>query len=298
MRAEVAFDASDGVGESAVWSQTEKALYWVDIIDKTVQRLEIATGRHDSWQMPDFPTAVALRERNGLLIAMARSVRLFDLDREPEIFVVPEPEILGNRLNEGRCDPQGRFWVGSMQTNLNPDGSEKEMTADTGRIYRVGPDAACTLADADHVYGISNTMAWRSDGAFLFADSLADTIYRFDYDAESGSIANRVVYAKAPGRGLPDGSTLDADGYLWNARFGGSCIIRFAPDGNIDRIVELPVTNPTSCTFGGDDLRTLFVTSARFTLSEQALVSNPREGGLLALDVGVAGTPEPRFAGP
>ena len=185
-----------------------------------------------------------------------------------------------------------------MQANLNPDGSEKKMTADTGRIYRIDPDGTCTVADPDHAYGISNTMAWRDDGTFLFADTLADTIYSYDYDAASGAIANRSVYAALPGRGYPDGSTLDAEGYLWNARFGGSCLIRFAPDGSIDRVVDLPITNPTSCTFGGDDLRTLFVTSARFTLSDQALADNPREGALLALDVGVAGLPEPLFAGP
>ncbi len=298
MSAEIAYDARDGVGESALWSPSERALYWVDIIAKTIQRVEIASGRQDQWTMPEFPTAVALRKKPGLLVAMARTVRLFDFDNEPEVFVEPEPDRPANRLNEGCCDPQGRFWVGSMQSNLNPDGSEKKMTADTGRLYRIDPDGTCTLNDPGHEYGITNTMAWRDDGSFLFADTLADTIYRFDFDAAAGVVGNRSVYAKEPGRGYPDGSTLDAAGYLWNARFGAGCLIRFAPDGGIDRIVDLPVTNPTSCTFGGDDLRTLFVTSARFTLSDAQLAANPQEGALLALDVGVGGKEEPVFAGP
>ncbi len=288
--------AANGVGESAHWSASERALYWVDITGRKVERYEPATRRHDSWPIPGFPEAIALRRNGGAVLALDNRVCLFDFSAEPRTLCIPEPDRPGNRLNEGVCDPEGRFWVGSMQNNIAPDGSPKAMDASSGRLFRIDADGRATVADV-HEYGISNTMAWRDDGIFLFGDTLARTIYAFDYDRASGRVSNRRVFASTTEHGYPDGSCLDAEGYLWNARFGGGAVIRYAPDGAIDRIVTLPVRNPTSCAFGGPGLRTLFVTSARFSLTNADIARNPNEGALLAVDVGVAGRLAARFAG-
>ena len=183
-----------------------------------------------------------------------------------------------------------------MQNNVAEDGSPKPMNASTGRLFRIDPDGSVTLADS-HEYGISNTMAWRADGTFLFADTLAHTIYVFDYEPAAGTISNRRVFAHTEAPGMPDGSCLDSEGYLWNARVGGSALIRYAPDGTIDRTLPLPVKAPTSCAFGGPDLATLYVTSARFGMTREEIAANPVEGALLAVDAGVKGIATSRFAG-
>jgi sugar lactone lactonase YvrE len=293
---EIAVPAANGVGESAHWSIREQALYWVDITGRTVERYEPGTRRRDSWPMPGFPEAIALRRTGGAILALDNRVCLFDFSATPRTLCIPEPDRPGNRLNEGVCDPEGRFWVGSMQNNIMPDGSPKPMDATSGRLFRIDADGSATLADP-HDYGISNTMAWRDDGTLLFGDTLAQTIYAFDYDRGAGTIGRRRVFAHTPDFGHPDGSCLDADGCLWNARFGGGALLRYKPDGTIDRVVKLPVRNPTSCAFGGHGLSTLFVTSARFGLSRDEIAANPNEGALLALDVGVAGVPASEFAG-
>jgi sugar lactone lactonase YvrE len=247
---EIALAVGNGVGERAHWSIDEAALYWVDITGRAIERFEPAANRHDRWPVAGFPEAIALRRKGGAILALDNRVCLFDFTGAPRMLCIPEPDRPGNRLNEGACDPQGRFRVGTMQNNIATDGSSKAIDAHSGRLFRIKADGAVAQADA-HEYGISNTMTWRADGAFLFADTLAQTIYRFDYDPASGAIANRRVFAHTETPGFPDGSCLDAKGYLWNARFGGAALIRYAPDGRIDRIVKLPVKNPTSCAFGG-----------------------------------------------
>lgn len=292
----VGLAAEDAVGESATWSTAERALYWVDIIGKSVERYDPASGRHDRWPVPGLPVAIALRGKGGAILALGNRVCLYDFGGEPRTLCIPEPDRPDNRLNEGACDPQGRFWIGSMQNNVAPDGSAKPITARTGALYRIDADGAVVRADT-HDYGISNTMVWRPDGVFLFGDTMDQTIYAFDYAAANGSIGNRRVFAHTQEPGSPDGSCLDADGYLWNTRYNGGSLIRYAPDGRTDRIVKLPVTNPTSCTFGGPDLATLFVTSGRYRLSCETIAANPAEGALLALDVGVKGVAAACFAG-
>jgi sugar lactone lactonase YvrE len=183
-----------------------------------------------------------------------------------------------------------------MQNNLNPDGSGREMTRSTGALYCVRPDGS-SRREVDDV-GLSNTLAWTADGGTLyFGDTLANLIWAFDCDLEAGRLANRRVFTDEKLPGFCDGSAIDAEGYLWNARFAGAAVVRLAPNGRVEEIVELPVTNPTSCCFGGPDLKTLYVTSARFALSDEQLRRNPLEGALLALHAGVGGTPSHRFGG-
>lgn len=294
----VVFEAGNMLGEGPTWSEAEQALYWVGIIDKKVHRLEPATGAFRTWDTPDFVTAMALREGGGAIVALATEICLLDFGTGRfETLCRPEADRPENRFNDGRCDRQGRFWVGSMESNLNDDGSPRPMAGTSGALWRIDPDGTATDLTGPTIQ-LSNTLAWSMDDRTMyFGDSLAQTIYAYDFDPAAGTIANRRVFARTDDHGVPDGSAIDEDGYLWNARFGGACVIRYAPDGSIDRIVEVPATNPTSCTFGGPGRRTLYITSAREGLSAEAIAENPREGDLFALDAGVAGPPDAQFAG-
>lgn len=295
MQAAVFFEARDIVGESIVWSSVEKALYWVDIGGRRIHRLEIAGHRHDTWPTPDFPTSIGMRKDGGFVVGLCQDVCFWQPDGAFEVFAVPEPDLLGNRLNEGRVAPDGSFWVSTMQNNLNADGSPKDMDLRSGALYRIDPSGGIRRL-TPNTYGITNTMGWTSDGYFLFADTLANEIYRFAYDAATNSLSDRRTIVKDFARGLPDGSCLDAEDHLWNCRVVGGCaVVQFDKDGKVLQLVELPVSWPTSCTFGGDDLATLFVTSARFTMTQDHLAAHPQEGSLLAVEGAGRGVPEPKF---
>jgi sugar lactone lactonase YvrE len=173
---------------------------------------------------------------------------------------------------------------------VNADGSSSEAGGQDGILYRVDPDYRVTIHRRN--LGISNTLAWNPDRRrFYFGDSLANTIWSYDYDRATGDITGEAPFLQDFSRGLPDGSTVDADGYLWNCRFSGGCIVRVAPNGKIDRVVEMPVKNITTCTFGGPDRRTLYVTTA----TAEAPPGDRLAGGLYALEANVAGQPENRF---
>jgi sugar lactone lactonase YvrE len=282
-------DAKNKLGEVPVWCPIEQALYWVDIEGKLLQRLTPATGLVRRWKMPERIGSFALRERGGLVCAFASGFAFFDLETEAVEWIArPEAETPRNRFNDGKCDRAGRFWAGTMDDRLADH---------TGALYRLDPDKSVHRMALG--VGISNSLAWSPDDRFFyFADTLDRAIYVYDFDAVTGTIANRRMLADHEDQpGNPDGSTIDAEGFLWNAQWDGWRLVRFAPDGRVDRVVPLPVQKPTSCMFGGPDLSTLYVTSAVWDLEGEALARQPWAGGLLALDVGVRGLQEPRFAG-
>ena len=292
--------AADGTGESIVWDERDEALWWVDITGRRVHRLEPASGKHALHPAPDIVTSLGLRADGGLILGLRSTIVRWDGQAalEPanlEVLATPEPDMPENRLNEGVVGPDGAFWVGTMQNNIAEDGTAVEIEHSSGGLHRLAADGGLTRLSRPE-YGITNTMAWPDERTFLLGDTLADTIYAFDRDPGTGALTNRRPFAAGFGRGLPDGSCLDAEGYLWNCRFGGGCVVRFTPDGAVDRVLELPCTSPTTCTFGGPERRTLFITSARFGVDPAQVRANPSEGGLFALEVGVAGRPEHRFA--
>jgi sugar lactone lactonase YvrE len=296
MQATIVLDAKNIVGESIIWSGDEQALYWVDIGGRRIHRLEVEGGRHDTWPTPDFPTSIGMREDGGFIVGLAHEVCLWRPDGNFETFVVPEPDRPGNRLNEGKVAPDGAFWVSTMQNNLNPDGSPKDMDSHVGAVYRIDPKGTVTQLTPNE-YGITNTMAWTSGNRFLFADTLANEIYAFDYDPSAEAISNRRTIVSGFERGLPDGSCLDSEDALWNCRVvGGAAVARFSETGAQLGLIDLPVSWPTSCTFGGGDLTTLYITSARFTMTEAHLAAHPVEGSLVAVKTTVRGRPEPKFA--
>ncbi|RFB78073.1 SMP-30/gluconolactonase/LRE family protein [Methylovirgula sp. 4M-Z18] len=284
-------------GESIVWDERRESLCWVDIGNRRIHRLHPASGRHEQWDAPDFATSIGLREDGSAIVGLAREVALWDFGGPFRTLATPEPHLPDNRLNEGVVAPDGSFWVGTMQSNLNPDGSEKEMTAMQGFLYRIAPDGRVTQLTKQAV-GISNTMVWLDDGRFVSADTLANQMHVYRVAEDGAGLYDRQDFFGPYDRGLPDGSCLDAEGYVWNCRVvGGYAVARIAPDGTLDRLIDLPCAWPTSCTFGGPDLATLYVTSARFTMSAEHLAANPQEGALFAVETGCRGRLHHRFKG-
>jgi sugar lactone lactonase YvrE len=272
---ECVVDAGCELGEGPLWDPSTGRLYWIDIIARRLHAFEGVGRSPTMWELPTSPGALALREDGGLLVALADGLADFDpvtgmsADR-----LDPEPELPENRLNDGATDRQGRFWFGSMESSA---------TERAGSVYRFDRDGSIHQLFTN--VAIPNSLAFSPGGEVMyFADSTDRTIYAFDYDSATGTPSNRRVFA-VTGVGVPDGSTVDADGFLWNAEWGASRLVRYAPDGTIDRIVELPCEKPTCCAFGGPELDVLYVTSARIG-SEHP---EPQAGGLFALRPGVTG---------
>ncbi len=294
MNAELKLPAMDIVGESAVWSVDEGALYWVDIGGVRLHKLDPETGRHKTFVPPDRPTSIGLCRGGGAIVGLLKTVVLWDGGNGFSELARVEPDMPDNRLNEGRVAPDGSFWVGTMQNNLTELGEPKDIRRSSGAIYRIQNDGNVSSL-TEPQFGIANTMIWTDDNRFICADTLANQLFVYDLHT-SGTLLNRRDFGVPFSRGLPDGSCLDSEGYIWNCRVvGGGCLVRWAPDGTVDRVVDLPCSWPTSCTFGGRDLDTLFVTSARFTMGSDHLEAHPQEGGLFALRPGVRGRPEPLF---
>jgi sugar lactone lactonase YvrE len=294
--AAVIFEARNIVGESIIWSPAEAALYWVDIVGSAIHRLDPATGAHRQWATPELPTSVGLRRGGGFIVGLRQRVALWSPGGTFATFAVPEPDKPGNRLNEGVVAPDGSFWVGTMQDNIGSDGGPKPAPDRTGRLYRISAEGKVTALSPER-FGITNTMVWLDDGSFVTADTVTNSLFRFDYDPVALTLANPRPFASSLPRGLPDGSTRDTAGAVYNCRVaGGAGIARIDPAGDVE-MIELPVRSPTSCTFGGPQLQTLYVTSARFGMSEAEVATHPLEGALLAIPFSVQGKRSSTFAG-
>lgn len=280
------------LAEGACWDVATQALYWVDIAGFKACRLQGGAQRH--WQLHEPVSAFIPTQAGDALVTLASGVHRLALDSPEQapalrLWCQADP-VAGNRANEARCDPQGNLWLGSMQNNLDAEGGDLPLERRSGGLFRI--DHQGRVAPLLAGQGIVNTLLWSDDGAWLYsADTLDGVIYRYPLDAQ-GLPGPRQVWAAEHPRGAPDGSAMDADGYVWNARWGGHCLLRFAPDGSLDRVVELPVEHPTSCVFGGPDLTRLYVTSSR-----QGGSHNPLDGAVLWADLGVRGQPCQRFGG-
>ena len=294
MTVECLVPAGDKCGEGAVWVAAENSVYWTDINRFLIHRYDMARAALKSWFFDEPVVALSLTSRpDQMLVALgSKLIRWWpETDRRADFgFDLPgSPRV---RLNDGRSDPAGNFWVGSMKNNVLPDGELGEAGPGEGVLYRVDPAGAVTEWRKD--LGISNTLCWSPDTSrFYFGDTLANEIRVYDYDRTSGAISNERVFFAGFDRGLPDGSAIDSAGYLWNCRFGGGCIVRIAPDGQIDRVIDMPVHNVTTCAFGGADLRTLFITTASIV----APPGNRLAGSLFTLQVDVPGMAENTFGG-
>ncbi|MGA3300753.1 MAG: SMP-30/gluconolactonase/LRE family protein [Candidatus Acidiferrales bacterium] len=282
----------DVCGEGAVWHAAENAVYWVDINRFLIHRFQVADAAVRSWIFDVPVTALSLTDRDDvLLVVLGSGVILWepatDKRHDPLFKYEAWPAV---RLNDARSDPRGSLWVGSMRNNIATDGSAIEFGGTDGVLLRLDADGKTSVWRKD--IGISNTMAWSPDRRrFYTGDSIANVIWAYDYDQATGAISNERPFLQGFARGLPDGSAMDAEGFLWNCRYYGNCVVRVAPNGKIDRVVEMPVKNITTCCFGGADLKTLFVTTA----SAHAPLGDRLAGSLFAIRTEVKGQAENRF---
>ena len=288
---ECVLDIRAVLGECPVWCAKASALYWIDIPVGRLNRFDPSSGENRVWTLPEPIGSFALWDDRAVLAALKSGIHRFDLeDGTLTRLAQPEPDLPHNRLNDGRCDRAGRFWVGSMAEPPDP-------TQPSGTLYRV---------DADRNYSpmvrgliVSNGLAFSPDGRTLFhSDSHAAvrTIWAWDLDPGTGDIFNRRVFCDTHGMpGRPDGGAVDADGCYWMAANDGWELVRFTPKGKVDRRIALPVAKPSMLAFGGSRLETIYVTSIRpegIDLSDQ-----PMAGSLFAVEAGVQGLPEPPYAG-
>jgi sugar lactone lactonase YvrE len=285
-------EARNVVGESPLWDPSAGVVYWTDVNGFRIQRYRPPTGEVTTWRFDEPVTTLSLTtDPARLLVALGSRLILWNPATDARVPLArPEPRTPYNRLNDGATDPNGVFWIGSMRNNVAVDGAHQDVSGTTGSLYRVAGDGQVSVWDTG--YGITNTVAWSPDGkTFYCGCSVANVIYAYDYDVPAASLSNRRPFVADLKRGVPDGSAVDSQGFLWNCRYGGHCIVRVAPDGTIDGIVEMPVSNVTNCAFGGDDLRTLYVTTASLHIGPD----EPLAGALFALPTEVAGLPTGRY---
>ena len=276
--------SANRLGEGPVWAAAEARLYWFDIKGRRLNWHAPARDETGGYDLPCRASAAAVRAGGGLLLATEAGLAEFDpasgAVRMRQAFDFGE----GFRSNDGKVDPMGRFWWSTMDDNHGER---------PGAIYRTDPDGATEqLLDGIH---IPNTVSFSPDGAtFYLADSRRQTLFAY----QTADLSEVREFAHTRGQdATPDGSAVDAEGYLWNAQWGGGRVVRYGPDGQIDRIVALPVRQTSSCAFGGPDLATLYVTSAWDGLSPAERDAQPLAGGLFAFEPGARGLPIPTFQG-
>ena len=284
-----ALDIRASLGECPVWSTAEQALYWADINAPSLNRFDPATGGNRVMPMPSSIGSFALRKRGGFIVALRDGLWLARPDGTLERRVVEAPyDPAHHRFNDGRCDPQGRFFAGTMN---------EKRDAPSAALYRIDTDFAITEIFANLT--ISNGLAWSPDGRTMYhADTPALTINAFDFDAASGMPSKRRVFARFEAEtDRPDGASVDSEGCYWIAFYRGGRVVRLSPAGKMLASFPLPAKCPTMCAFGGADLKTLYVTSARQQRDAEELARLPQSGGIFAMRVDVPGLPEPAFAG-
>jgi L-arabinonolactonase len=291
MRIEVLVDVKTILGEGPLWDVEEQRLYWIDSFGMNVFRAT-ADGREiRAWDVPQKIGSMALRKSGGAVVSLARGFHFLDFRTgDVELIVDPEPGRTNNRLNDGKVDRRGRFIAGSMDTMEE---------GPSGALYRLDPDLS--LHKLDDKIIVSNGPCWSPDSkTFYFADTWSGEIWKYDYDLATGSVANRRTFAKVDRSrgGAADGSTVDAEGCLWNALVYDGRLVRYRPDGSVDRIIEMPVKKVTSVMFGGPALDILYVTSMAKPPLPRFPGDGVQRGSLFAIyDLGIKGVPEPRFAG-
>jgi L-arabinonolactonase len=284
-------DAKAAVGECPVWCGITQSLYWVDIPNGQLNCFNPTTGVNQIWTFAEPIGSFGLRAQGGAILALKSGFHLFDFATgNLQKLVNPESDKAENRLNDGRCDRAGRFWAGSMRDP--PDPRQK-----TGVLYRLDADYRCLQVVEDLF--VSNGLAFSPDDRILYhSDSYVSvrTVWAWDFDLADGVISNRRVFVNTAGMpGRPDGAAIDADGCYWMAAIDGWEVVRFTPAGRVDRRIALPVSQPSMIAFGGRDLGTMYITSIR--PPDADLSRQPQAGGLFAVNAGVKGLPEPRYAG-
>jgi L-arabinonolactonase len=290
MKIEILVDVKTTLGEGPLWDVQEQRLYWVDSMDGRVFRCT-ADGRElRAWEVGQKIGSMCLRQKGGAILSLQRGFHRLDLaSGAVELIHDPEPGKADNRLNDGKVDRQGRFIAGSMDT---------QEAGPNGALYRLDPDMTVTKLEEGIV--VSNGPCWSADGrTFYFTDTWSGQISAYDYDTATGAIANKRAFAKMNHEGAGfDGATVDAEGCVWSAHVYVGKLVRYTPDGAIDRVIDMPVKKVTSVMFGGPELDVLYVTSMAKPPLPRFPGDGQDRGALFAITgLGIRGLPEARFAG-
>ena len=289
---QIAVDCQTRLGECPLWHSGEDALYWVDIEGRTLWRHDPATGETRSWPTPDRVGSFAFVASGGFLLALPDRIVRWTPDSGPaETVIAALPgQAKGTRLNDGRCDRQGRFVVGAFdETTRQPIGS----------VWRLELDGSVTTLIAAGIT-CANATCFSPDGRTMyFGDTPSGNIWAYAYDPAPGAPLGerRLLTDSRDQPGKPDGAVVDAEGFVWNAQVFGNRLARYAPDGRLDRAIDLPIKNPTCPCFGGPGLTTLYLTSLRGSRALSDWQPGPIDGTILALAPGVQGLPEVMFQG-
>jgi sugar lactone lactonase YvrE len=279
------------LGEGPLWDWRTQVIHWLDIDLHRLHRLDPASGVHDQAELPYAVAAIGLRAAGGLIAATRHGFAAWDwAARVPEPIVDPEAG-RPTRFNDGAVDSRGRFWAGTIA--LDPD----RYHIPDNRLYRLDPDGSVHLMESGLT--ISNGLGWSPDDRTMYlTDTVAQKIYAYDFDAERGLIGNRRDFVHTPDQpGFPDGLAVDAEGGVWSARIAAGLIVRYDNQGRVDRELLLPVTCPTSCTFGGPELDRLLITTSWHILSDSDKTNQPHAGDLFAVWPGFRGRRAALFAG-
>lgn len=292
MDIEVVLDAHAIIGESPTWSAAENALYWIDVKKPALHRYHPHNGNCRTWPVSSDIGAFALLDGNAALLALRYGLHRLDLTIGTLTRLAPPPfDSTLFRFNEGQCDSSGRFWVGVMFDPV--EGSPPPQRASLYSFTLRGG-----LRQEHDAAELHNGMALSADGRrFFLTHSYSGLIYTFDFNPDVGQLGSRELFAQVPAAvGLPDGAAIDAEGGYWCAVHGGGRLRRYKPDGQLDREIMLPVSQPTMCAFAGDDLDVLYVTSAADGLDAEQMRAQPLAGALLRLRPGVRGISRPHIA--
>jgi sugar lactone lactonase YvrE len=285
---DVALAARAGLGEGPVWDELRAQLIWVDIVGRAVHFYDPQSGRDRATQLEQMPGVAIPRRSGGLVLALGHGFAFLDPDGHVDpIEEIPQGPVTA-RMNDGNCDAMGRFWAGTMGLAEEPG---------AGALYRLDPDLTVTCV-LDSVTE-SNGIDWSPDDRLMYyIDSVERRVDVFDFELSSGTIANRRPFAHIDeGEAVPDGLTVDADGGVWVALWGGSQVRRYRADGSLERVIALPTRQITSCAFGGSGLQDMYVTSAREWLAPEVLAQEPDAGALFVCRPGVKGRLQRAFAG-
>ena len=289
-QAELIVDAKAELGEGPIWDPRSKVLLWVNILGKQLRMYDPVSDADRVIELDQMPGTVVLRAKGGLMLALEGGFASFDPDTNAIEFITdPESDKPGNRFNDGKCDPAGRFWAGTMPYDAE---------AASGALYCLDTDGTSKKMISD-VY-CSNGIAWTADRKTMYyIDSVTRNVDAFDYDLATGDIANRRTVISVPeSDGMPDGMAIDTEDKLWVAQWGGWRVAHWDPlTGQMIDMVELPVSQVSACWFGGEDLDELYITTARTRLTDEALAKEPLAGGLFKARVGVKGLPADVYAG-
>ncbi len=274
-------DAKAALGEGAIWNAAQQELYWINIEGKELHVYRPATNQDIHFSTPTRPGTVVPYKKDEVLIALQNGIHRMNTATGKLTFIIDPIQDSNIRFNDGKCDPAGRFWVGTMHLQYHKGAAV---------LYRMDRDGSVhQMLDS---VTISNGIVWSQDKKTMYyIDTPTGTVEAFDYNDATGNISNRrVVVTVPPGMGSPDGMTIDSNGNLWTAMYGGYAVICWNPaTGKMIQKIEVPAPNVTSCAFGGSDLKTLYITTARQGMKEDELAKYPAAGGLFSVPLDVAG---------